>query len=87
VALQTLLDGQGLAVEQSTVFGMQSNHPRLLHPIRLLAFFSPAAVLAPYRDYGSLESSSAFVLDPHSLRPAVQVTQGFPSFLVTDAIP
>ncbi len=30
-ALQALLDGHGLAVEKSAVFGMQSNNPRLLH--------------------------------------------------------
>lgn len=30
-ALQTLLTTHGLTVEQSTPFGMQTNHPRLLH--------------------------------------------------------
>jgi hypothetical protein len=30
-ALQALLDSHGLVVEKSATFGMQSNHPRLLH--------------------------------------------------------
>jgi len=31
IGLQALLDGHGLVVEKSAVFGMQSNNPRLLH--------------------------------------------------------
>ena len=48
-ALQAMLDGHGLEVEKSTIFGMQSNNPRLLHHAVQGLVRHPIAALRCYK--------------------------------------